>query len=150
MLVSQVSGHNVVSVSTAETVARVDQFLVDPGTRSIVAVTVKKAASGSVLRWTDLTAMGPDAVTVSGPDRITGPDDRLTRLADKHRRPIGKRVLDAGGDELGEVSDIDFDPHTGAVQALLVNDQRVAGDRLIGIGSWAVVVAVAEDEPAPL
>ena len=143
MLFSQARGHKVVASSTAATVGKVSGFVVDPVTRSVVAVQVKKAEKGDLLRWADLVAFGADAVTVSDDSAIGdgGPD--VSALAGKAHRVLGKRVLTSGGDELGKVADVDFEPETGTVSALVLGkggSGEVAGERLIGIGSYAVVV----------
>ena len=143
MLFSQAKGHKVVASSTAATVGKVSGFVVDPVTRSVVAVQVKKAEKGDFLRWADLVAFGADAVTVSDDSAIGdgGPD--VSALAGKAHRVLGKRVLTSGGDELGKVADVDFDPGTGTVSALVLGKGgggEVAGERLVGIGSYAVVV----------
>ena len=145
MLFSQARKRKVVSSSTAETVGKVSDFVVDPATRSVAAVTLKKSESGDVLRWADLTAFGTDAVTVTGPDKLGSGDERVQALAGKDRRLVGKRVLTSGGDELGKLQDVDFDPESGRLSSLLVEDgPEVTADRLLGVGSFAVVVA--EDE----
>ena len=53
---------------------------------------------------------------------------------------MGKRILSSAGDELGEVDDVEFDPESGQIQPLIAGNQDIAGERLIGIGSYAVVV----------
>ena len=143
MLFSHAKGHKVVASSTAATVGKVAGFVVDPVTRSVVAVQLKKAANGDFLRWADLVAFGADAVTVADDSAIGdgGPD--VSALAGKAHRVLGKRVLTSGGDELGKVDDVDFDPETGTISALVLGkggSGEVAGDRLVGIGSYAVVV----------
>ena len=55
-------------------------------------------------------------------------------------RLIGHRVLDDHGRELGQVRDVEFDPADGSVVTLMLKDAYVDGDRLLGIGSYAVVV----------
>lgn len=135
----EAKGRQVVATATAQTVGKVDGFVVDPAAGRVVALTVKK----QVLRWADLT-LGPDAVTVPEAERLTEPDEELARLSGKHREALGKRVLSAGGDELGTVSDIEFVPETGEITALLLGDDRVAGGRLLGIGSYAVVVRTSD------
>jgi sporulation protein YlmC with PRC-barrel domain len=146
MLFSEAKGHKVVASSTADTVAKVSGFVVDPVTRSVVAVHLKKAEGGDFLRWGDMVAFGADAVTVTDDSVIGdgGPD--VAALAGKAHRVLGKRVLSSGGDELGKVDDVAFDPETGTISALVLGkggSGEVAGDRLIGIGSYAVVVREA-------
>ncbi|MGA8210587.1 MAG: PRC-barrel domain-containing protein [Nocardioidaceae bacterium] len=140
MLFSAAKGHKVVSTGTADTVGRVKELVVDPASRSVVALRLRKTDSGNVLAWSDLTGFGTEAVTVSDADRI-GDGGDLQPLLDKRHRLVGKRVLTAGGDELGSVADVDFDLDTGSVTTLLLKDGAdVAGSRLLGVGSYAVVV----------
>lgn len=148
MRFSEAAGRKVVSTSTAETVGQVDGFVVDPVSRSVLAVRVRKAESGDILPWAGVLGFGSDAVTVSGPDAISGAGDDLGALLGRDHRLVGKRVLSTGGDELGTVRDVEFDAHTGAVTLLVLADGEVAGVRLRGVGSYAVVVA-AEPPPAP-
>jgi sporulation protein YlmC with PRC-barrel domain len=146
MLFSQARKRKVVSSSTAETIGKVSDFVVDPATRSVVAVTLKKSEDGDVLRWADLTAFGTDAVTVTGADKVRTGDERVQELSGKDHRLLGKRVLTSGGDELGKLDDVGFDAETGGLTTLLVEDgPEVPAERLLGVGSFAVVVA--EDEP---
>ncbi len=140
MKFSDAKGHKVVDRSTASTVGQVRGFLVDPGSRSVVALRLKKTDRGNALRWSDLTAFGIDAVTIADSAAITELDGELEALRGKRRRLVKKRVLTTGGDELGEVSDVEFDPETGALTTILLQGEGIAADRLVGIGSYAVVV----------
>lgn len=145
MLFSEAKKHKVVSSSSAATVGKVSSFLVDPVTRSVLAMKLKKTEDGDFLRWSDITAFGVDAVTVTGADKIGDGGDDVKELSGKHHRVLGKRLLSSAGDELGKVEDVDFDPSTGALVALLAGTETVvAAERLLGIGSYAVVV---RDEP---
>jgi sporulation protein YlmC with PRC-barrel domain len=139
MRFSEASGHKIVSTSSAETVGRVDGFVVDPAARSVVAVLVKKS-DGNTLRWNDITAFGTDAVTVTGPDKIVEGGGELEPLLGKHNHMLRKRVLSTTGDQLGSVKDVDFDPSSGAVTALILDTGEIPGKRLTGVGSYAVVV----------
>ncbi len=147
MLFSKAKGHKVVGSSTATTLGKVSGFVVDPATRSVLAVRVKKAETGDFLRWSDLSAFGSDAVTVADDTAIGDGGDEVQTLAHKDRELLGKRVLTDGGDELGKVDDIDFDPETGALTTLLLAKgarlPEVAAARLLGVGSYAVVVREA-------
>jgi sporulation protein YlmC with PRC-barrel domain len=145
MLFSEARGRKVVSSSTAATVGKVSKFVVDPATRSVAGVELKKTENGDMLRWSDITAFGADAVTVTGPDRIGDGGESMKALSGKAHRLLGKRVLTSTGDELGKVSDVDFDPGTGALTALLIDrGLEVAAARLLGVGSYAVVVQDTE------
>ena len=140
MRFSEADGHKIVSTSTAGTVGKVSGFVVDPATRSVRALEVRKADSGDVLLWSRVTRFGPDAVTVAGPDAITEADEDVTRMRGKDHQLVGKRVLSTEGDELGTVTDVVFDGDSGAVNLLELGEVEVAGVRLRGVGSYAVVV----------
>ena len=140
MRFSEAVGRQVVSTSTADTVGRVDEFIVDPRRRAVVALSLKRTDSGDTLLWTDIVAFGSDAVTVSSADKVVDAAPAIIALSGKEHRLIGKRVLTAGGDDIGTVDDIEFDADTGAITSLLLAAGDVAGARLVGVGSYAVVV----------
>ncbi len=140
MLFSEARGHKVVSTRTADTVGRVKDFVVDPATRRVVALEVRKSAEGDTLLWADLGAFGADAVTVAEASSIGAAGDDIAALTGKDHRLVGKRVLSSVGDELGTVSDVEFDHESGAVTALVLGSASVVGARLVGVGSYAVVV----------
>ncbi len=148
MMFSEAKGQKVVDTSSADTVGRVSGFLVDPSTHSVVALQVKKSDTGDVIRWRDVTAFGTEAVTISDVGVITDSDAELAAISGKDHELLKKRVLSAAGDELGSVRDVDFDHETGVVTTLVLGDaDDVDGDRLIGVGSYAVVVRVDRHEP---
>ncbi len=145
MRFSEAEGHKVVSTSTAETVGRVKRLVVDPSSRRVVALDLKKTRDAKGLAWGDIAAFGADAVTVTEEDKLAEHSEEVSQLARKELRILGKRVLSADGDELGAVRDVDFDPATGKVTSILLEDatgpSEVAGSKLVGIGSYAVVVS---------
>ncbi|MAS55668.1 MAG: hypothetical protein CMJ44_13790 [Pimelobacter sp.] len=145
MLYSDLKGRKLVDTTSADTVGKVDGFLLDPATRSVVALEFKKTDHGSVVAWSDLIAVGADAVTVGGVSVVVEPDDRLADLATKDGTVLKKRVLSDAGEDLGSVHDIDLDPESGALLELIVGEKKhrvsIAGSRLLGVGSYAVVVA---------
>ncbi len=143
MLFSDANGHSVVSTATAGIVGKVHGFVVDPSSRQVVALELKKTDTGDTLAWADLTAFGADAVTVGDTEVIREADGDIAELTGKDHRLVGKRALSDGGDELGKVKDVAFDPATGAVTGIVVGKEELAGERLIGVGSYAVVIRAA-------
>lgn len=137
---SQLKGRKVVSTATADRIGKVSDFVLDPATRSVVALVLKKTDAGSVVRWGDLAAVGSDAVTVADAAVVTEPDETLEALSGKRGAVLKKLVLDDGGRALGKVTDLDLDPETGVVRELVLDERTVAGERLLGVGSYAVVV----------
>jgi sporulation protein YlmC with PRC-barrel domain len=101
------------------------------------------AGDGTLVSWEDVQGFGSDAVTVADAVVIRVPSDEWEQRADSRELEIlGKRVLSERGDELGEITDVDFDPETGAVTTFITRKETIGGDRLIGHGRYAVVVAV--------
>ncbi|MFB9314372.1 PRC-barrel domain-containing protein [Nocardioides plantarum] len=137
---SQLKGRKVVSTATADRVGKVSGFVLDPETRCVVALELKKTDTGSIVRWSDLVAVGSDAVTVADAAVVVEPDEALEALSGKRGAVLKKLVLDDGGRALGKVTDLDLDPETGALRELLLDERTVVGERLLGVGSYAVVV----------
>lgn len=144
MLFSQARKRDVVNTATATKVARVDGFVVLPGPPRVALLRLSKVSgAGTLLAWEDLQGFGPDAVTVATEAVIRPARDALEQRAeDNDLEILGKRVLTERGMELSTVTDVDFDPETGAVTTLITKTETIAGDRLIGLGGYAVVVSV--------
>lgn len=140
MRFTEANGRKVVSTSTAETVGHISEFVVDPQSHSVVALILKKGGDGDTLLWSAITAFGEDAVTVAGAEVVTESNPAIAALSGKEKRLLGKRVLTSVGEDLGDVADVYFDPATGTIAALVVPGSELAGQSLIGIGSYAVIV----------
>jgi sporulation protein YlmC with PRC-barrel domain len=141
MLFSEATGRTVLSTDSAETVGTVAGFIVDPVTAQVVAIRLKKTAgSGNTLHWPDLTSFGADNVTIPSADVIKQSTGVAEERDSKAGEMLGKRLLTDAGTEIGTVEDIDFDPASGAVVSLRTRNEPVHGDRLIGCGSYAVIV----------
>nr|WP_314142362.1 PRC-barrel domain-containing protein [uncultured Rhodococcus sp.] len=142
MLFSESVGRKVVSTSTADTVGAVGEFLVDPRSRTVAGLQIKKCKTGDALMWSGISAFGSDAVTVESADSIVdiGTEDSLSELQGKAHRVIGKRALSTAGVDLGTVNDVEFDPETGAVTSVIVGTVSIEGRTLTGVGSYAVVL----------
>ncbi|MFE9427407.1 PRC-barrel domain-containing protein [Kitasatospora sp. NPDC006697] len=148
MRFTETTGHPVVSATEATTVGVVAGFVLDPTGGRVAALRLRKTSGvGNLLAWSRIHAVGPDAVIVR-PDEAPPADDEeaaaaLDTLADKHREPLGKRVLTELGEEAGTVTDLDFDPETGEVLTLYTTAGEVAGHRTIGLGGYALVIGAA-------
>jgi uncharacterized protein YrrD len=139
-------GHEVVSTSTADTVGRVEGFVVRPAPARIVALRLGKTPTkDTLLDWSRLSAFGPDAVTVAAAEDLRPTVSGIEHeLADSSRDLLGKPALSEAGDGLGTVTDVEFDPGTGAVLLIMTDRQNMAGGRLVGLGEYAAVFAVAD------
>jgi len=141
MLFSEALGRKVVSTSSAATVGHVGSFVIDPVAQRVAALSLKKTpVSGDMLPWSDITAFGVDAVTVSSEDKIIEEQGRFAELNNKAHAIGKKRILTTGGLQVGTVVDVDFDPADGRILGILTDDQPIDGRALLGVGSYAVVV----------
>lgn len=141
MRVKETRKRDVVSTADAETVGRVADVVVDPDPARIVALRLDKVAGDArYVSWQDLQAFGQDVVTIPSHDVLRQPENDRERKVGKDFAVLGKRVLTDAGRELGTVSDVEFDPETGRVTALLTDREQIDGARLRGIGTYAVVV----------
>ncbi|MCW2759019.1 MAG: hypothetical protein JWO46_2765, partial [Nocardioidaceae bacterium] len=140
MRFSDLKGKKAVSTHTADTVGKVSGFLLDPATRTVAALSFKKTGGGKYAAWSDLTGVGVDAVTMPDTTAIVESGPAVDALTGKEHAVLKKRVLSTAGDDLGKVKDIDFDADTGELRYLLVDKTEIAGSRLRGVGSYAVVV----------
>jgi sporulation protein YlmC with PRC-barrel domain len=141
MRFSEAKNRKVISTTGATTVGKLQSFVVDPRGAHVVALTLKKTeGDGDTLVWSSITSFGRDAVTVESADLITQAEGDLIVLSDKQHRVLGKRVLSERGDELGKVKDVEFDPDNGAVRSLITDTEEIAGARMVGLGTYALVV----------
>ena len=143
MLFSEALGHKVVSTGNATTVGLVSSFVIDPSAGRVVALSLKKTpGTGTLLPYSDITAFGADAVTVTGEELIVAEEGRFAELNGKAHAILKKRILTTAGLQVGAVRDVDFDPADGRILGLITDDQPIDGRALIGIGSYAVMVRV--------
>ena len=137
MRFSEARRHPVMDTTTAEKLGEVDGFVVDPANHRITALRLARSRAGRLLAWERVAAFGPDAVTVEGGPKRRGGGGRAS--APGPELP-GRRVLTDRGRDLGPVLDVTFDPATGEVTGVVVAEEALAGERLVGVGSYAVVV----------
>jgi sporulation protein YlmC with PRC-barrel domain len=141
----EVLGRPVLDLATATTVGHVDDVDVDPAARRAIGFHLAKSSAGDWLSWDQITAIGPDAVTIQSAEAVA------TYAADPARRmlrkggALGGRVLTDQGREVGSLNDVEIDDD-GAIVSLLVGDRRVEADDLLGIGSYASVVRDTTDD----
>jgi sporulation protein YlmC with PRC-barrel domain len=144
MLFSETTLRRVLATTTASTVGKVEDLIVDPHERAIAALRLYGARNGDILHWADITGIGPDIVTVICPEAVRDAEGRTAELLSGAYQIMGKRLLTEAGDHIGRVMDVDFDPRTGSIRELVTTDGRVDGGRLVGCGSYAAVVRQQE------
>jgi|1185.fasta_scaffold75336_2 sporulation protein YlmC with PRC-barrel domain len=141
-------GIPVIATDTAERLGQTAGVAVDPEGGRITAVHLGGTkGSARFVPWDRITAFGADAVMVDGQGaarEATGAAEE--RVANGHGDILDKRTLTEIGDDVGTVDDIEFDPDDGRVEDLKVGELVVPGERLLGIGSYAVVVRADDGE----
>ena len=139
MNLSDLTDRPVLDLSTATTVGKVSDFVIDPATRRVVGfhlASVKGPASW--LSWQAMNSLGADAVTIDRSDVLTQPPEHSRGLrADK---VIGGRVLTDSGRELLNLADFEIDAETGQITAIRIGDHAMPADALLGVGRYATVV----------
>jgi sporulation protein YlmC with PRC-barrel domain len=140
MRITEARNRPVVDTSTADTVGHVSGFLIEAEAARITGLRIEGDGSGTVLPWDKLGAFGPDAITVAHADAVRAPSgDAEKRRSDPDLDPIGKPAIEESGNGLGTVADIDFDPDTGALRAIITDVYELPADKLLGLGSYAMV-----------
>jgi sporulation protein YlmC with PRC-barrel domain len=138
---SEAEGRKVVSTSTAETIGKVADYVIDPKQKALAAIVLKKTSGKEdTIPWDSVDAFGEDAVMIKDENVLVVPSGRLAELMDKSLREHGKLVLSSAGVDLGKLDDVEFDPKTGTLTALLLNGTTIDGGRLLAAGSYAVIV----------
>jgi sporulation protein YlmC with PRC-barrel domain len=127
---------------TAEQAGEIKAFAIDAPTRRVVALVLSAGRSARIVDWSEVRSIGPDAVIVDG-SREPRDEDERTLAGAAH--PLDKRLLSDKGNEIGQVADATVDDD-GVVLDLRSGEEVVTGDRLLGVGSYAVVVAAAAGE----
>ena len=118
-------GQDAISLSTAERTGKVKGVVIR-GNR-IVAVDIG-----------DMT-IEADAVRSFEGDVFTY--DHASAVPVQADTPIGRRVLDTRGDELGQIDDLEIDAQ-GTIEFVVLGDGRRLDGRLLGaIGSYAAIVS---------
>jgi sporulation protein YlmC with PRC-barrel domain len=139
MNLSDLYGRPVLDLSTATTVGKVSDVVLDAETRRIVGfhlASVKGPATW--LPWDAMNSLGADALTVDRSDVLTEPPGQRRGLrADK---VIGGRVLTDSGRQLLDLTDFEIDADTGQITTINIGDHPMPAEALIGIGRYATVV----------
>lgn len=146
MRFSEAQHRQVMATSTATKIGRVDGFVVEPAPGRVTALRIGGAQRGGVLvSWSDLKAFGQDAVTLEDDGPLRLPEDaEEERRAGKDLELLGKPALLETGEDVGTVTDVEFDAATGAIGAVLTTQAQLPGAALLGIGSYAAIFSVRD------
>jgi uncharacterized protein YrrD len=150
MLLTTTLAENAVSKESAETLGSVTGVVIDAPSRKITAVQVGKGRKARVVAWDALSGVGEAAVIVADDDALRDPNEREQRYVGGDVEVIGGLVLSDLGNAHGNVVDIEYDEHTGAITSIRTQSAVIDAERLRAVGSYAWVVAAADDERTSL
>ncbi len=135
------AGRKVVSRASAEALGELAHIVVDVKSRAIGSLVVGKGRKAVVVAWAQVSGFGPDAVLVADETALQAPcDDRERDATSGKLDLVGKRALSDMGNDLGTVTDVLFDPETGAIESIIVGDRDEPAASLLGAGSYAVIL----------
>jgi sporulation protein YlmC with PRC-barrel domain len=138
---AEAAGRKVVSRTTAEELGKLTHIVVDVKRRQVELLVVGKGRKALLLAWEDLSGFGPDAVMASSENALfAARDERERAAADGKIDLVGRRALSDMGNDIGPITDIVFDPDTGALETLVLDDHEEPATSLLGAGSYAAVI----------
>ena len=141
------SGRKIVSRASAEELGKLAHIVVDVQRRQVASLVVGKGRKALLVAWEDVSGFGPDAVMVADESALHEPrDDHERAAADGKLDLVGKRALSDMGNDLGTVTDVAFDPATGALETLVLGDREEPAASLLGVGSFAAIVRAPADQ----
>lgn len=93
MKFSEAEGRKVVSTTTAETVGKIADYIIDPKQKTLAGIVLKKTSGNEdTIPWDSVDAFGEDAVMIKDDDVLVVPSGRLAELTDKSLREHEKLV----------------------------------------------------------
>ena len=130
MRAREITGRPVVTLDTADDVAEVKDVVFDHRSAALVGFTLNRrgflgSPLGSVLPWSRVAALGPDAVMVPGASALGEGDAAMAEAGSHERDVIGATVMTDAGTALGTVVDVVLD---------VGDDARVVGFEVHGPG----------------
>jgi uncharacterized protein YrrD len=135
---SEASGTKVMSKASAQKIGKLERMIVDVPPRRVVALQIGR---DELVDWEAVSGVGSDAVVVESEDRVrTAADAREERALAGDFDWKGKRVLSDHGNQMGTVTEVEFDETTGAIELVETTEGRLAANRMQAIGSYCLVV----------
>ncbi|WP_037628713.1 PRC-barrel domain-containing protein [Streptomyces aureus] len=140
MLLSEIMDRPVMDTDEAQSIGQIDSLVIAPRPAHILALRLKHTGGGgTLLTWSYVHAIGPDAVMARVNAREASEED-IAEHAAVCRNLLGRRVLTQRGTEIGTLQDIDFDPDSGRILNLLISSGTLPAQSLIGVGNYALVI----------
>jgi sporulation protein YlmC with PRC-barrel domain len=140
---SEVKGRRVIARDNAQVVGTIRRLHLDVESSRIVGLELEGAIDrDTIVEWPAVVAFGEDALMIEHASDRREPLDEVEQafVAGQYDLP-GKLVMDDAGDALGRLQDLAYDEQTGRVTELFVPGHVIAVDRLVALGSYALIIA---------
>ncbi len=142
-----VRGRKVVSRENAEELGDVSRLLVDVAHRRVMMVVVGNRRKARLVDWDRLSGFGADAIMVDDGHALRKPETGFEQAAASGELELlGRKALSDLGNLMGQIDDISFDRESGTIETILIDGSEHPASSLLGAGSFAVIIHVADDE----
>lgn len=131
MKMLNIKGLPVICLDSGRPIATINGFLVDKESFKVEYVTVgmnednDAGYTKKLFRYGDLTGIGDAAVTIQSDSavRTISSENLFKQVFSDVINPEGLKVISHVGDHVGSVTDYSFDPNTGEILAIVVQEQ---------------------------
>jgi uncharacterized protein YrrD len=135
------SGRSVVSRTSAEQLGELAHVVVDANLRRVALLVVGKRRKALLVAWDQVSGFGPDAIMITDENALYAPrDERERDAAEGNLELVGRRALSDMGNDLGNVTDVVFDPASGLLETIVLGDHEEPAASLLGAGSFAAII----------
>jgi len=153
-------GLPVVTLDGGSTMAKVEDMIVDPGRRQVLALVIGEKALGRAARaipFGRISASGPDALVVQ--NEKVGLDlerDPVLKGLDNGQKVQGVAVMTDDGRKIGTVRDMVIDDRTGEIKSYKVivgadkREYEIPSDSVVSLGKDILYVSAATAATAGL
>jgi len=142
---SQVKGRRVIARDNAQVVGSVRRIHVDAATSRVVGIELEGTLDrDTIVEWPAVVAVEQDALLIDNAGDRRAPLDATEHAFVGGQFDLeGKLVLHDSGEALGRLEDLGYDEKSGRVIELVVPGQLIPIERIVALGSYALII------PAP-
>jgi sporulation protein YlmC with PRC-barrel domain len=142
---SQVKGRRVIARDNAQVVGSVRRVHVDAATSRVVGIELEGTLDrDTIVEWPAVVAIEQDTLLIENAGDRREPLDATEQAFVAGQLDLeGKLVLHDSGEALGRLEDVVYDERSGRVTELVVPGQLIPIERIVALGSYALII------PAP-
>lgn len=152
MKASKLTGMPIISVADGIRVGQVVDLRIMATSPQVRALLLKTGRAQTVLPFEAIRTIGPEAIMIDGLDVVRADDELASGEIVRHFTAlVGRETAGDDGSYLGDVKDLEIDPSSGRIDAILLHrggmmgiggeDVSVPGDHLRAFGPKLLTVA---------